>query len=86
MDMVDANRPEGTLRNIGGKVEDAVGGLTGDSSTRLRGKANEAAGAAQDMYGQAADGVRDFATEQPMMALLAAAGLGLMLGIVIARR
>jgi uncharacterized protein YjbJ (UPF0337 family) len=48
-ELADTNRPEGTLRNLGGKVEDAVGGLTGDSSTRLRGKANEAAGAAQHM-------------------------------------
>jgi uncharacterized protein YjbJ (UPF0337 family) len=36
--MVDENRTEGTLRNVGGKVQDAVGGLTGDSSTQARGK------------------------------------------------
>ena len=28
--MVDENRIEGTARNIGGKIQDAVGAVTGD--------------------------------------------------------
>ena len=47
--MVDSNRPEGTLRSMGGKVQDAVGGLTGDTSMQASGKVNEAAGSAQEM-------------------------------------
>ena len=84
--MVDSNRPEGTLRNLGGKVQDAVGGLTGDSATQARGKVNEAAGSAQDMYGRAVDEVGEFVTGQPMMAMLAALGAGILLGVIIARR
>ncbi len=84
--MVDSNRPEGTLRDLGGKVENAVGGLTGDASTQAKGRLNEAAGSAQDAYGLAMDEVRGFVAEQPMMAMLAALGAGLVMGFVIARR
>jgi uncharacterized protein YjbJ (UPF0337 family) len=42
-----------------GRVQDAVGGLTGDGATQIKGKLNEAAGSAQQAYGQLTDGVRD---------------------------
>lgn len=84
--MVDSNRPGGTLRNLGGKVQDAVGGLTGDTATQARGKANEMAGPAQDAYGRAIDEVSGLVTEQPMVALLAALGTGILLGFLITRR
>lgn len=84
--MVDTNRPEGTLRNLGCKVQDAVGGLTGDGATQAKGKANEAAGSAQDMYGRAVDEVGSLVSEQPMMAMFAALGVGMILGFLVARR
>ena len=42
--MVDENRIEGTARNIGGKIQDAVGAVTGDTATQARGQMNRAAG------------------------------------------
>jgi uncharacterized protein YjbJ (UPF0337 family) len=45
---MDVNRLKGTARDVGGKVEDAVGGLTGDSATQGRGKVNQAVGQAQN--------------------------------------
>ena len=84
--MVDENRVEGFAKNMGGKVQDAVGGLTGDSSTQARGKVNEATGSLQNMYGQAADEVRDFASEQPVVALIAAVSVGVILGFFLGRR
>lgn len=42
-----------------GRVEDAVGGLTGDVQTQAKGKLDQASGAAQQAYGQLKDGVRD---------------------------
>ena len=83
---MDDNRVEGAARDIGGKVQDAVGGLAGDASTQVRGKVNQAAGQAQNLYGQAMDGVTEFAKEEPITALLTAVGVGLLLGFVIARR
>ncbi len=84
--MVDENRAEGFVRDVGGKVQDAVGGLTGDTSTQARGKANQAAGQAQNLYGETLDTMRNFASDQPLTALLSALGAGAVLGLVLARR
>jgi uncharacterized protein YjbJ (UPF0337 family) len=35
---MDENRVEGAARNLGGKVQDAVGAVTGDASTQMRGQ------------------------------------------------
>ena len=82
---MDENRIEGTAKDLGGKVQDAVGGLTGDGSVQARGKANQAAGQAQDVYGQVVDEVTSFARDQPVAALLSAAGVGLVLGYLLRR-
>ncbi len=83
---MDENRFEGGVKDIAGKVEDAVGGLAGDTETEARGKARHAEGQIQQTYGQVADNVRDFASENPVGSLLAAAGVGLVLGLIIGRR
>ena len=70
--MVDENRVEGAARNIGGKIQDAVGAVTGDTATQARGQMNWAAGSAQQAYGDALDEVRSFASDQPVVALLSA--------------
>ena len=56
--MMDQNRFEGAARKVGGKVEGAVGDLTGDSRTQAQGAADRFAGDAQNSYGQAKDAVR----------------------------
>lgn len=81
--MLDENRTDGTLRNVGGKIKDAVGGLTGDSSAQAEGKANQAAGQVQDLYGRLADEVRTFSADQPIVALLSAMGVGVVLGVLL---
>jgi uncharacterized protein YjbJ (UPF0337 family) len=58
---MDENRITGTARNLGGKVEEGVGRVTGDANTQVRGIADQAAGAAQDLYGQARDTAADAA-------------------------
>ena len=82
---MDENRIEGTARNIGGKIQDAVGAVTGDTATQARGQADRVAGAAQNAYGQAVDEVRDFTSDKPFVALLSAMGIGVTLGILLAR-
>ncbi len=59
--MVDENRFSGTARTIGGKIEGAVGDMTGDSKMQADGMVDKVAGKAQKAYGQAADTVRDTA-------------------------
>ena len=58
----------------------------GDTATQARGKASQAAGAAQNLYGQVVDEVRSFAFNQPVGALLLTMGLGVMLGFLLGRR
>ena len=58
---MDENRITGTARNLGGKVEEGVGRVTGDAKTQVRGMADQAAGAVQDLYGQARDTAADAA-------------------------
>ena len=83
---MDENKTEGTFRDVAGKVQDAVGGLTGDAATQAKGKYNQAAGQAQSYYGDTMDSVRDFAADQPVTGLLIAAGVGLLVGFLIGRR
>jgi uncharacterized protein YjbJ (UPF0337 family) len=45
---MDEDRISGTARNVGGKIEEGVGRLTGDARTQIQGKLDQAAGAAQD--------------------------------------
>ena len=83
---MDTNQVEGTARDFVGRVQDAAGGLTGDAATQVRGKINQAAGQAQRAYGDAVGEVRGFTSDQPLTAVLAALGVGTILGIFLARR
>jgi uncharacterized protein YjbJ (UPF0337 family) len=58
---MDENRIAGTAKNIGGKVEEGFGRATGDSKSQVEGIANQAAGAAQVLYGQARNSAADTA-------------------------
>jgi uncharacterized protein YjbJ (UPF0337 family) len=80
--MGDENRAEGTGRNLGGKIQDAVGAVTGDGATQARGQLSRAAGSAQNAYGQAVDEVRNFTSDQPIVAILSAMTLGVVIGFL----
>ena len=88
---MDEYRIEGTAHNLGGKVQEGVGKVTGSARTQAEGLANQATGAAQDLYGQAADTARETASSfekvlrrtietQPYTSALVALGLGWLLG------
>jgi uncharacterized protein YjbJ (UPF0337 family) len=88
---MDENRLEGTARNLGGKVQEGVGRATGDFKTGTEGLMNQAAGTAQDLYGQTADAARQTATTfdswlrnaietQPYTTAIVAIGIGWLLG------
>ena len=53
------DRIEGAAKQGVGKVQDAVGGLTGSDNTQAKGKLNEAAGTVQNAYGQIKDQASD---------------------------
>jgi uncharacterized protein YjbJ (UPF0337 family) len=85
--MVDKNRVEGTVENVGGKVEEKVGDIAGDASAQAEGKGHQAAGAVKRTYGETLDTARgwleeisDTTVEQPLLMLLAVGAIAFVLG------
>jgi uncharacterized protein YjbJ (UPF0337 family) len=58
---MDKDRISGSARDFAGKVEGAVGDISGDARAQAAGRAREATGMAQNLYGQAKDAARDAA-------------------------
>jgi uncharacterized protein YjbJ (UPF0337 family) len=56
---MDENRTSGTAKNLGGKVEEGFGRVTGDAKTKAQGQMKQAEGSIQDLYGQAVDAAED---------------------------
>ena len=88
---MDENRLSGTAKNVGGKIEEGLGSLAGDTQTKRQGQRDQAAGAAQDFYGQTADAARESVAgfdkwlrttveTQPYTVAFAALGIGWLLG------
>jgi uncharacterized protein YjbJ (UPF0337 family) len=82
---VEENQFEGMARDIGGKVQDAAGGLTGDEQMQAKGKVNQFAGQAQKTFGAATEELRDNVSNQPLTALAIVGGLAFAIGF-LARR
>jgi uncharacterized protein YjbJ (UPF0337 family) len=90
-DPMNEDRKAGTARNIGGKVAEGVGRITGDTEQQVQGKLDQAAGAAQDLYGQTAEVARETAVTfekwlrgnmetKPYAAVAVALGIGWLIG------
>ena len=58
---MDKDRVSGSVREFSGKTENAVGSMTGDARAQAEGLAQQATGAAQNLYGQTKDAVREAA-------------------------
>jgi uncharacterized protein YjbJ (UPF0337 family) len=58
---MNEDRMEGSAKNLGGKIEEGFGRATGDVKSQGEGKINQAAGAAQELYGQARETAGDAA-------------------------
>ncbi len=60
------SRIEGAAADIGGKIKDGVGGLTGNTKLQLDGKLDQAKGAALDAYGRVIDGLDGLVDKAPV--------------------
>jgi uncharacterized protein YjbJ (UPF0337 family) len=58
---MNEDRVIGTAKNLGGKVQEGLGRATGDTKSQVEGVINQAAGAAQNFYGQAKESASDAA-------------------------
>jgi uncharacterized protein YjbJ (UPF0337 family) len=71
-----SDRVQGTAREFGGRVQEAVGDITGDAKTQAQGLYNQASGQAQQAAGQISDVIKS----QPLVSALVALGIGYVLG------
>jgi len=58
---MDKDRIAGSAKDFAGKVESTIGDMAGDAKTQAEGRAREAAGTVQNLYGQAKDAASDAA-------------------------
>jgi uncharacterized protein YjbJ (UPF0337 family) len=58
---MNEDRVVGNARNLGGKAQEGLGRVVGDTKMQAEGVVNQAVGAAQDLYGQAKDTAVDAA-------------------------
>jgi uncharacterized protein YjbJ (UPF0337 family) len=59
-DRIDDDRIEGAARNLGGKIKEGLGNLTGDAKLQREGEVDQIEGRAQNAIG----GIKDAAREQ----------------------
>ena len=57
--MVDEDRVEGSAKNIGGKVKEGVGKLTGDEKLKREGQLDQVKGKVENAVGGMKDTVRE---------------------------
>jgi uncharacterized protein YjbJ (UPF0337 family) len=77
------DRFEGTAREMGGRVQQKVGEAVGDAKTQADGLYNQAAGRAQQVWGQAQEATDQMSSAiraQPLIATAIAVGIGYLLG------
>ena len=57
--MADHDRIEGAAKNIGGKIKEAAGKVTGDEKLKAEGRAEQVEGKVQNAVGGVKDSLRD---------------------------
>ncbi|RZJ05842.1 MAG: CsbD family protein [Brevundimonas sp.] len=57
--MPDNDRVEGAAKNLGGKIKETAGNITGDEKLKAEGKADQVAGKVQNAVGGIKDSLRD---------------------------
>jgi len=57
--MPDHDRVEGAAKNMGGKMKEAAGDMTGDQKLKTEGKADQMEGKVQNAVGGVKDAMRD---------------------------
>lgn len=57
--MADNDRIEGAAKNMGGKIKEGVGNITGDEKLKAEGKAEQVEGKVQNTVGGVKDAIKD---------------------------
>jgi uncharacterized protein YjbJ (UPF0337 family) len=83
---MNQDRIRGGVKEAVGRVQDAAGGLIGDTRTQLNGKLRQVAGRAESAYGETFDNLQDAVVERPVPAVAIALGIGFVIGLLASRR
>ena len=75
----------GGLNQSVGKLREAAGALFGDFRTQAGGRAQQLRGQAESFYGDAKERLTTVTAERPGVALAAALGLGVVIGLLLSR-
>jgi uncharacterized protein YjbJ (UPF0337 family) len=76
----------GAANTVGGRVQRAAGALAGDHDLEAEGAIRETAGRVQAKAGEAVETVRDVVARRPIGAILGGFGVGVLVGMLLARR
>lgn len=68
-----------------GRVKEAAGALLGDLKTEAQGRAQQMRGQAESLYGDTMERITSVTSERPAVALGTALGIGVVIGILLAR-
>jgi len=87
---MDENTVDGAVTEGMGKLKDAAGGLTGDTSLQGEGKFDQLSGKAQRQFGDTIDDAQDqletavsAIRDRPLVAIGIATGVGFLLGLLL---
>ena len=58
-DRIDDDRAEGSMKQMGGKMEEGAGNILGDAKLKRDGEADQAEGKLQNAWGSAKDEMRE---------------------------
>jgi uncharacterized protein YjbJ (UPF0337 family) len=84
--IMNEDQIRGAANTVGGRVQRAAGALVGDHGLEGEGAVRETAGRVQEKAGEAVDTVRDAVTNRPIGAILSGFGVGVLVGLLLARR
>jgi uncharacterized protein YjbJ (UPF0337 family) len=79
-------KTQGTVKEVAGRVQEAVGQVTGDQSTRFEGQTRQLLGKAERGYGEVLNRLRESAVTNPVATVAIIVGVGFILGALWERR
>jgi len=82
---MDEQQVNGGVNQGVGRVKEAAGALLGDLKIEAQGRAQQIRGQAESLYGDTLERLTTATTERPAVALGAALGIGVIIGILLAR-
>ena len=82
---MDEQQINGGINQGVGRVKEAAGALMGDLKIEAQGRAQQIRGQAESLYGDTMEKITTATTERPAIALGTALGIGVIIGILLAR-